>query len=220
MCFSAQADLLAGVVVGSIALDALHHVRARAQKLLVAIPVVLAAHSLIETFVWWGLQGHISHFVWQGALWLYLVIAFGIVPILVPVAVAALEPTVNRRRMAVFIVLGVAVAVVLTYAVVRGPVQASIEGHHIDYRVNLWHGGLIVGLYVIATCGSLLISHYPHVRWFGALNLAAAGLLVWLNQSGFISLWCVWAAITSTAIAIHLRHTGSPPLVKPSVLQH
>jgi hypothetical protein len=220
MCFSPQADLLAGVVVGTIAVDALRHVQVPAQRLLVAIPVVLAAHSLIETFVWWGLQGHLPHSVWHRALWLYLVVAFGVVPVLVPVAVAALEPSVNRKRMEVFVAIGVVVAVVLMYAVIRGPVEASIQGHHIAYRVNLWHGGVIVGFYIIATCGSMLISHYPHVRWFGASNLVAAALLVWLNQDGFISLWCVWAAITSTAIAVHLRHTASPPPMKPSVLQH
>ena len=106
-------------------------------------------------------------------------------------------------------------AVVLTYAVVRGPVRASIQGHHIAYDVDLWYGGLIVALYVVAVCGSLLMSKRSHVRWFGVANLLAACLLAWLSQSAFISLWCVWAAVTSVAVAVHLRYAGRPPRLSP-----
>jgi hypothetical protein len=149
--------------------------------------------------------------VWRPAVWLYLAIAFGVLPILVPLAVGALEPLANRRRIGVFTGTGVVVAAVLMYAVVRGPVEATIEGHHIAYRVDLWHGGIIVTLHLVATCGSMLVSKHNHVRWFGATNLVAACTLVWLSKSGFISLWCVWAAITSIAIAVHLRYAEQPP---------
>ena len=37
------------------------------------------------------------------------------------------------------------------------------------------------------------------------MNLAAVGVLAWLDQVAFISLWCAWAALTSVAIAVHLR---------------
>jgi hypothetical protein len=60
----------------------------------------------------------------------------------------------------------------------------------------------------VATCGSLLLSTHRHVRWFGAVNLVVAGLLASLEQYGFISLWCVWAAVSSVAIALHhLRYS-------------
>jgi hypothetical protein len=38
-------------------------------------------------------------------------------------------------------------------------------------------------------------------------NLGAVAVLSILMVSGVISLWCVWAAITSIAIAAHLRRT-------------
>lgn len=60
--------------------------------------------------------------------------------------------------------------------------------------------------YVLATCGSLLASDHRYVRNWGAINLLAALTLAWVSRDGFISLWCLWAAITSIAIAIHLRH--------------
>ncbi|EFC79974.1 hypothetical protein [Parafrankia sp. EUN1f] len=46
------------------------------------------------------------------------------------------------------------------------------------------------------------------LRWFGAVNLAAVGLLAWLETDAVTSLWCAWAAVTSIAVAVHLRHHG------------
>jgi hypothetical protein len=211
MCFSAEADVLAGLVVGAIGIDALRHVRQPSEKPLALIPVVLAGHQLVEAFVWWGLQDRVPDDLGRSAMWLFLAIAFGALPVLVPVAVGALEPAVNRGVVRAFTALGAGVAAVLMYAVVRGPAEASIRGHHVDYRVDLWHGGLIVALYLVATCGSLLVSSHPHVRWFGAANLVAALVLAWLDKTAFISLWCAWAAVTSVAIAAHLRYADEPP---------
>jgi hypothetical protein len=166
---------------------------------------VFAAHQLIEAVVWWGLEGRIDDAVWQAARWLYLAIAFGLLPVLVPIAVGGIESVTHGRRTAAFTALGAVVATVLMTAIIRGPVSAVVEGHHIAYTVELWHGGLIVFCYVVATCGSLLISNHPHVRWFGFINLGAVALLAWIDRSAFISLWCAWAAVTSVAIAAHLR---------------
>lgn len=210
MCFSAEADLVGAVVVGAIGVDALRHVRRTAEIPLAAVPLVLGAHQLIEAFVWWGLEGRVAQQLSRPALWIYLAIAFGVLPVLVPVAVGALEPATNRRRVAAFTATGVGVAVALMYAVVRGPVEATIQGHHIAYRIELWRGGIIVALYVLATCGSLLASEHEHVRWFGAINLLAVVVLIWIDKNGLISLWCAWAAATSVAIDVHLRYAGRP----------
>ena len=124
-------------------------------------------------------------------------------------AVGGIERVTRRASTAGFAALGVVVATVLMYSIIRGPVTAVVEGHHIAYTVELWNGWLIVFGYVVATCGSLLISSHPHVRWFGIVNLGAVVLLAWLNQSAFISLWCAWAAMTSVAIAVHLRFVSA-----------
>lgn len=215
MCFSAQADLVAGVVIGGVGLDALRHVRRPAERPLAALPVVLAGHQLIEVLVWW--QAHIPHAVWRSAVWIYLAVAFGVVPVLVPIAVGALEPVANRWRVRSFTLLGAIVAVVLMWAVVRGPIVATVESHQINYRLHLWHGDVIVAVYLFATTGSLLLSSLRYVRRFGAVNLVAAAAFAWLNQNGFISLWCVWAAVTSLGIAIHLRRDDRYEVTRGSV---
>ena len=72
-------------------------------------------------------------------------------------------------------------------------------------------------LYVVATCGSMFVSKHQHVRWFGMVNLVAVGCLAALNKSGLISLWCAWAAVTSVAIAVHLRRDHRTPSQLPAV---
>jgi hypothetical protein len=217
MCFSAGADVVAGVVIGAIGLDGFRHVRRPAEMWLASLPLVLAAHLLVESAVWLGLQGRVADDVWRPALGVYLAIAFGVLPVLVPLAVGVLEPPDGRRRLAWFTALGAAVSIVLMYAVVRGPVDARIHDRHVEYSVDLWNGGLLVALYVVATCGPALVSRFRHVRWFGVANVVVAAGLAWLMQRAFISLWCLWAAAASVAIVAHLRlaDTRQPAATRP-----
>lgn len=211
MCFSAQADLVGGVLVGAIGVDAVRHVSKRhGQLALASLPLVFGAHQVDEAFVWWGLQGHVPTEVGRVALWVYLLIALVALPVFVPVAVVTLEPARRRKwLMCTFVILGVMVAAVLLLAILRGPIAARLQPYHVAYLIRLGHGGVIVGLYVVAVCGALLLSSYRHVRIFGLANLVAVGVLAPLTVAGFASLWCAYAAITSGAIAAHLRFAKS-----------
>lgn len=215
MCFSPEADAVAGMVIGVVAIDTLRHVRRPAQLPLALLPLVFAVHQLVEAFAWLALQGRVPEIVGQRAEWLYLAIAFGVLPVLVPVAVDALEPVAHRRRMGIFVGIGALVAVDLMYEVVRGPIDATIRVHYIAYDVDLGHGEGLAVLYVLATCGSMLLSAHRHVQAYGVINLGAVLLLAWLNEAAFISLWCLWAAVTSVAIAVHLRYAAQAPPSRP-----
>jgi hypothetical protein len=48
----------------------------------------------------------------------------------------------------------------------------------------------------------------------GGVNLAAVAALAALLATGTISLWCLWAAVTSIAVAIHLRRIHGPHSIK------
>jgi hypothetical protein len=219
VCFSPQADIVGGVVVTAIGVDAYRHVRGRNDHLLLAtLPLLLGVHQLDEVFVWWGLEDRVPHFVGRVALWIYLLIAFVVLPIFVPVAVLALEPTRHlRRRMVPFVVLGAGVSTVLFAAMLRAPIGVTEHSYHLSYSVQLSHGGVLVGLYVIAVCGALLFSGFRHVEIFGFANFVAVALLAWLTLDGFASLWCGYAALSAGAIAAHMRY-AKPHRAKPYVL--
>jgi len=150
--------------------------------------------------------------VGQVALWAYLLIAFVVLPVFVPLAVIVLEPTRRRKLMMVpFALTGTVIAVILFAAMVRGPIGATLAPYHLSYGVRVADGLLIVVLYVVAVCGALLISGYRNVAIFGAVNLVAVVVIAWLTISGFASVWCAWAAVSSAAITLHLRFAKPHP---------
>jgi hypothetical protein len=53
----------------------------------------------------------------------------------------------------------------------------------------------------------MLACSYRDIATIGALNFVAVPVLAWLTMSGFVSLWCFWAAIVSVLVARHLRRT-------------
>jgi hypothetical protein len=207
VCFSPQADLAGGLVICAIGVDVARHVRRRRDLLLLAgIPMLLGVHQLIEALVWWWLQGHLPGGLGRVALWAYLLIAFVVLPVYVPAAVTALEPTRRRKQLMVpFIVIGSVIAVVLLAAMVRGPVGVKLAPYHLSYSIRLSDGLLVIACYVVAVCGSLLVSGYRDVAIFGLVNLVAVVIIAWLTVSGFASVWCGWAALSSAAVALHCR---------------
>ena len=211
MCFSAQADLVGGLVVGAIGVDTLRHVGERREYLpLAALPLMFAGHQLVEAFVWWGLQGHLSDTVAEIATWLYLLFAFVLLPVYVPVAVYVAEPSGPRRRLIRWsIIVGGVVSAFLLAAMVRGPVTASLDDWHIRYGTGIDAAVPIVGAYIVATCGSLLLSTNGILVRFGLVNLVAVAVIALFVVEGFASLWCAWAALASGAVALHLRRAGS-----------
>jgi hypothetical protein len=216
VCFSAQTDLIGGVVIGAIGIDTLRHVGDRREYLpLAALPLMFAGHQLTEAFVWWGLQGHVSETVGEVATWLYLLFAFVLLPTYVPVAVLVAEPPgPRRRRLRWFVVVGVVVSMLLLAAMLRGPVTSSLADWHIRYGTGIDAVVPIVGAYILATCGSFIFSTNRILVRFGVVNLVAVVVFAIFVIQGFASLWCAWAALASGAFALHLR--GGDPALNPT----
>lgn len=206
MCFSPEADVVAGIVVSGIGIDALRHVRDTREYPLASLPLLLGVHLLVEAFVWWDVTDRIPGSVGRVAMWLYLAFALGVLPVLVPVAIVAIEPEERRRRLLVpFVVAGAGVAALLSAALITGPISADVEGCCLSYHLGPGDHSLLGALYVVVICLSLLASSHLHIVAFGVVNLAAVAVLAWLLASGLASLWCAWAAVTSVLIAAYLR---------------
>jgi hypothetical protein len=213
MCFSPEVDLVAGVVVTAVGVDAIRRARAPEELPLASLPLLLGIHQLVEVFVWRGLEGSGLARLGDAAVWTYLAIAF-LLPVWVPLAVRGVEPSRRRRTaMTRLAAAGLAATLVLFFSLLRGPVGAAVDGLHIAYVVDIPGGGVAGVLYVIATCGALLASSDRVIRWFGVSNLVAVTVLAWLTVGGLTSLWCVWAAVTSVAIDLYLRDEEGRPIV-------
>ncbi len=199
--------MVVGGLVAGIGVDALRHIREPKQILLASLPLMFGLHQLDEAFVWLGLQGHVSESIERVGIWVYLIFALAALPAIVPVAVFAVEPSAARRKLiGAMAALGIAVGVSLGVAVFRGSVNAAIDGRHIAYDVSSLHqGGRLTALYVVAGCGALLLCTYRDIALVGMLNLVAVPILMWMTVSGFISLWCFWAAIVGVLVNFHFR---------------
>jgi hypothetical protein len=214
MCFSPQADLVGGVVVSAIGIDVLRHRDGRRDhRALCALPLILGFHQFVEAFVWLSLQHHINAGIGRAATWIYLSIAFVVLPLFVPMAVFLLEPMTRRRwRIVPFMVLGVVVAGILLAAMVHGPVGVELRPYHLAYTIHLNDGGIIVGLYVTSVCGPWLLSGHRPIAIYGIANLVAVIIIAKLTIDGFASVWCGYAAVTSAVLAVYMRRTSPAPV--------
>jgi hypothetical protein len=77
------------------------------------------------------------------------------------------------------------------------PSRVFIDHDAIAYR-NVMTGSLLISLlYILASCGALLLSSYRVVRWYGALNVVALLIVEAVREYAFASVWCFYAALMS-----------------------
>jgi hypothetical protein len=205
VCFSAEADLVVGVGLLPVAALALREVRHVREVPFASLPLLFALHQLTEAVVWAGVDGSVCPAARDGASLAYVLFALPVLPLLLPLAVLLLEPRGARLRVAPFVALGAVVAAYFAEAVLDGPVSVEETPYALVYRVGLGDPVLWTGLYVVAVIGPPLISGYRSIVWFGALNLVGLVAVALLYTQALASLWCVWAALTSLLVLVHLR---------------
>ncbi len=205
MCFSTEADLIAGAVLLPVGALSLREVRCAREVPFAALPLLFALHQLIESLVWAGTEGQVSAGVQDAAATAYVLFALPVLPTLVPLAVLLLEPRHARLRVAPFVALGVAVSTYLTIAVLTGPIVVTAHPHALQYSVDLPYGAVVSVLYVVAVVGPSVLSGYPSIVAFGVLNFVGLAVVATLYLTAFASLWCVFAALTSGLVLLHMR---------------
>ncbi|TXL87871.1 hypothetical protein OIE71_01440 [Streptomyces sp. NBC_01725] len=205
MCWSATADLTAGICVGAIGVGCVARVRRVRDLPLAALPLLLGAHQIVESVVWDSGGGA------GPATTAWAVIALPLLALWVPLAVLAASPPGTRRRLAVPLVSGVATAAALSYYLATGTVTADIRGHTIGYSVHLPRPEIVVAGYLLATVGALLLAGDRTVRLLGVLVAAGAVLCALIWRLEFISTWCAFAAIVSVVMLGWVRRRTQTP---------
>jgi hypothetical protein len=205
MCFSPEADVAAAVVISVVAVDALRHNQSARTAPLALLPAVFAVHTLSSAFVWWGLDGTVASRLGSVATAFYLGVAFALLPVLVPVAIGLLEPPGWRRpALGVLALAGAYASAVFLIGLADGRGAVTACSYYLDFRISGASSAAGV-MYVVATCGALLLSgQRPLVIW-GITNAVVVGVLALAEGAGLPSLWCFWAACSSVAIAWYLR---------------
>jgi hypothetical protein len=206
MCFSPEADFASGALIGTVGAMTLAEARDKNELPLAVLPLAFAVHQIVEGFVWLGLEGKVDKSVGDAAMYTYLFYAWALLPFLAPLAVMLVEPLRRRRRlMGCLTVLGAAVGLHLLIALATEPISAHITGHTIDYQGIGDSGNVVTALYILASCGSFILSSQRRIRWFGIANIAAVIAVAWVQSEGLTSLWCIWGATVSVLFLMQFR---------------
>ncbi|MFI8455058.1 DUF6629 family protein [Kitasatospora sp. NPDC085464] len=222
MCWSAQADAVAGGVVAAAGVACL--VRARRaghpeRLLLAALPLVLGLHQLIEALVWLGTDGELSPALAGAARTAWAVIALPLLPVLVPAGVWCATTGPRRRVLAALTLLGAAVAVPLAVAVASHPVAATAHGHTLVYAVGIPRPAVLLTGYLLATVGSLLASGDRLLRRLGLVTAVGALVCALFWRLAFISTWCALAALAGVLLFQWAGHSpvaeGAERIARP-----
>jgi hypothetical protein len=118
--------------------------------------------------------------------------------------VLLLEPRGDRLRVAPFVMLGLALSVAFAVEVFSASVTVVAHPHALEYNTGLRHGDLLSVAYVVAVIGPALLSGYRSVVAFGLVNLVGLLVVAAVYLDAFASLWCVYAAITSALVVLHM----------------
>jgi hypothetical protein len=131
----------------------------------------------------------------------FMLYAQGLLPFLLPLSVLLFEVNAkSRRRMVPFLVIGGLTALYILWALTAYPLQLFVRGDSIVYLNAATNNTFVAVLYVIATCGSLLVSKIEDMVVFGVANLAILLVVMAVKRYAFTSLWCAYAAIASVII--------------------
>ena len=204
MCFSVQADVTVGLVILPVAVAALREVRQLRELPFAVMPLLFALHQFVEALVWAGTDGDVSTHVEHVAARAYLVFALPVLPVLLPVAVLLLEPHGLRRRVAPFVVVGVIVSSYLGFRLLTEPFTVIAHPHALVYSTHIGHGDVWAVFYIASVVGPSVMSGYRSIVAVGVLNLVGLMIVATVYLEAFASLWCVYAAGTSSLMLLHM----------------
>jgi hypothetical protein len=215
VCFGATASFAAAGLVGATGAATLPLARGVREAPLALFGVAFAAHQSVEGFVWLELGRAGTTSLRSPAVAVWLVFAWAVLPLWVPVALALVEPDRRRRRlMAVLAGCGALVGLALGAASFIGSVHARVVASHLSYVVPSGPARLAILPYVIVTCAPPLLSSHRLLQAWGLALALSMGLTAWLQQAGFASIWCFFAAGLSALLLVHFaRSRRDTPLL-------
>ena len=218
MCFSATASFTVSAALVPLGLYTIARVQRTSPAWLAfaVFPLAFGIQQILEGIVWLGLEGgnevavciasrgflFFSHLFWL--TW-------------VPFAVWTIETDPARKRLVgLMAVVGFfsGLSVFLPSLLIGDWLRMEVIQRSLDYKTTLIYDGIVNRtvlrvVYAVIVVGSLLLSSHRLIQVFGALVAASLALTYAFYAYAFISVWCFFAAILSSYLAVILvRDTG------------
>lgn len=206
MCFSATASFVAGAALSATGVVTIR--KTKKEMLFAAFPLLFGVQQFIEGAVWLSFQYGLS-FINSIATYSFVFFAYVLWPILVPFSIVVLEPDIHRKKILyVFQFIGTVVGSYLAYFIISSSVASQIVNKSIVYSVPEKNGVLLVGMYLLATCVSLLFSSHRIINILGALVAVSFAITYYLYTASYVSVWCFFAAILSIVVYLYSKERG------------
>jgi len=195
--------VLAGVI-GTVGILTLMKVSTPNEVVFALLPLLFAIHQFVEGFVWLGIDGLIHERALEISEGIFIYYAQGILPFLIPLAIWLIEKDGYRKKLlGILTLLGLGLAIYTMYGLATVPTSVSVVNNTIYYK-NPWTANIYdATIYILTTCGALMLSSSIAVAFFGLLNLIGLILIYLLRPYGFTSLWCLYAAVISGLLYFH-----------------
>jgi hypothetical protein len=190
--------------IGIIGIKTLRKVSSPNEVVFASLPILFAIHQFTQAFVWLGLYGYIEPRALEIAESIFVFFAQGLLQFLVPLAIWLIEPKGFRKNtIAILMVIGAFLSAYTMWGLSVQPTSVSIQ-NHLLYYVNPTTDKHWVGIiYVLTTCGSLILSRNISIQLFGWLNFLGISIVFFIAPYAVTSLWCLYAAIVSTVLYLY-----------------
>jgi len=83
------------------------------------------------------------------------------------------------------------------------PSSVTVVNNTLDYENPATTNVYDATIYILTTCGSLMLSSSISIELFGFLNLVGLTIIFLLRPYGFTSIWCLYAATISGLLYFH-----------------
>jgi len=203
MLFVVANFTLAGMllVIGVLTLKKVSH---RAELVFASLPLLFGLHQFTQGFVWLGLYHMVGPDTQHVASNLFVFYAQAILPFWVPLAIWLLEPRGPRRQaIGALLVVGGLLMAYVAWGLVRQPTHVSISHYSLVYFNPHTRHVWVAAVYILTTCGSLMLSRSIAIQFFGWLNLIGLLLVYFIARYSFTALWCLYAALVSVVLYLH-----------------
>jgi len=184
--------------IGLVGILTLRKVSTPNEVLFAFLPLLFALHQFDEGFVWLGMGGHINTRALEIVAGIFVYYAQGLLPFLVPLAIWLIEKDGYKRKLVgILTILGFGLAVYTMYGLSIIPTSVSIVNNALYYNNPWTENFYVAGIYILTTCGSLMLSSSIAIELFGFFNFIGLMIIYIFRPYGFTSLWCLYAAAIS-----------------------
>lgn len=199
MCFSVTASFVTSgalITAGGVGLA----LAKKNERLVASIPLLFALQQAVEGVQWLITEAGSSSTLLG---YFYLLFAFILWPTYIPLAAYALEQQPQRKKyLRGILILGLLVSLGAVLALFSYPLNLILEDGNFSYSVIMPSWLMLLGViaYSIAVVGSLLLSTRRFIPLFGLLVLGTEIAAATFFPPGFVSVWCFFAAVSSSCI--------------------